>query len=257
MKEQADISYEKLSYQRTEVNGLTYKSYGGHNMNKVGTYDTYVNNYGNYDASAQTGAQKMAAQKTNEAASAKPVELSRDAKNLLKELQQKYGNMDFIIGEFATADEAASYLARGTKDYSVLMSAEELEKMAKDKNAKQEGMDKIESARNQLAYLQTQLKESGENVKRMGVTFEKDGTTTLFASLEKSGEQLKERQEAAKEAKKAEKNGAGNPMYNRIKETTVTAKTTEELLEKIRNVDWENVEEKTVPAAGSRFDYFG
>ena len=46
-------------------------------------------------------------------------------------------------------------------------------------------------------------------------------------------------------------------MYNRIKETTVTAKTTEELLEKIRNVDWDNVEEKTVPAAGSRFDYFG
>lgn len=228
-------------------------------MNKVGTYDTYVNNYRNFDASAQSAAQKTAAEKANETTASKPVELSRDAKNLLKELQQKYGNMDFIVGEWETEEEAASYLARGTKDYSVLMSAEELEKMAKDEKSKSEGMDRIESARNQLAYLQTQLNESGENVKKLGVVFEKDGTSTLFASLEKSSEQMKERQEAAKEAKKAEKNntGANNTLYNRIKETRVTAKTTEELLEKIRNVDWDSIEEKTVPATGSRFDYFG
>lgn len=228
-------------------------------MNKVGSYDAYVNSYRNFDASAQNGIQKTAAEKANETSAAKPVELSRDAKNLLKELQQKYGNMDFIVGEFETEEEAASYLARGTKDYSVLMSAEELEKMAKDENTKKEGMDKIESARNQLAYLQTQLKESGENVKKLGVVFEKDGSSTLFASLEKSSEQQKERLEEAKEAKKAEKKGTGanNTLYNRTKETTVKAKTTEELLEKIRNVDWDSIEEKTVPATGSKFDTFG
>lgn len=228
-------------------------------MNKVGSYDTYVNSYRNFDASAQVGAQKTAAEKANEQAAAKPVELSRDAKNLLKDLQQKYGNMDFIVGEFETEEEAASYLARGTKEYSVLMSAEELEKMAKDEKSKKEGMDRIESARNQLAYLQTQLNESGENVKKLGVVFEKDGTSTLFASLEKSSEQMRERQEEAKEAKKAEKNtaSANNSLYNRVKETRVTAKTTEELLDKIRNVDWDSIEEKTVPATGSRFDYFG
>lgn len=228
-------------------------------MNKVGSYDTYVNSYRNFDASAQSGTQKTAAEKANEATAAKPVELSREAKNLLKDLQQKYGNMDFIVGDFETEEEAASYLARGTKEYSVLMSAEELEKMAKDEKSKKEGMDKIESARNQLAYLQTQLKESGENVKKLGVVFEKDGTSTLFASLEKSTEQQKERLEEAKEAKKAEKNtaGANSSLYNRTKETRVTAKTTEELLEKIRNVDWDSIEEKTVPATGSRFDYFG
>lgn len=228
-------------------------------MNKVGSYDTYVNSYRNFEASAQNGTQKTAAEKANETGTAKSVELSQGAKNLLKELQQKYGNMDFIVGEYETQEEAASYLARGTKDYSVLMSAEELEKMAADKSAKKEGMDKIESARNQLAYLQTQLQESGENVKKLGVVFEKDGTSTLFASLEKSSEQQRERLEEAKEAKKAEKNGAGanSALYNRTKETTVTAKTTEELLEKIRNVDWDSVEEKTVPATGSKFDIFG
>lgn len=225
-------------------------------MNKVGSYDTYVNSYRSYETSAQSGTQKAAAEKANEKVNTKPVELSRNAKNLLKELQQKYSNMDFIVGDFETEEEAAAYLDRGTKDYSVLMSAEELEKMANDEDAKKEGMDKIESARNQLAYLQTQLKESGEDVKKLGVTFEKDGTTTLFASLEKASEQQKERLEEAKEAKAADKKAA-NSAYNRSKKTTVTAKTTEELLEKIRNVDWDKVEEKNVPTAGSRFDYFG
>lgn len=235
----------------------TYKkSYGGQKMNKVGMYDSYVNNYHNYETSAQSGTQKASAGKTSETTNTKSVELSKEAKDLLKELQQKYGNMDFIVGEYETDEEAASYLSRGTKEYSVLMSAEELEKMAKDSSAKKDGMDKIESARNQLAYMQTQLKESGEDVKKLGVVFEKDGTSTLFASLEKVNEQQRERQEEAREAKRAEKS-ASNSLYNRTKETTVKAKTTEELLEKIRNVNWDGVEEKLVPATGSKFDYFG
>lgn len=235
----------------------TYKkSYGGQKMNKVGMYDSYVNNYHNYETSAQSGTQKASAGKTSETANTKSVELSKEAKDLLKELQQKYGNMDFIVGEYETDEEAASYLSRGTKEYSVLMSAEELEKMAKDSSAKKDGMDKIESARNQLAYMQTQLKDSGEDVKKLGVVFEKDGTTSLFASLEKVSEQQRERQEEARQAKRAEKS-ASNSLYNRTKETTVKAKTTEELLEKIRNVNWDGVEEKLVPATGSKFDYFG
>ena len=225
-------------------------------MNKVGMYDNYVNNYRGYETQAPTGAQKTAAGKASESANTKPVELSKEAKDFLKELQQKYGNMDFIVGEYETDDEAAAYLSRGAKQYSVLLSAEELEEMAKDSSSRKAGMDKIESARNQLAYMQTQLGESGENVKNLGVVFEKDGSTTLFASLEKVSEQQRERQAEAREAKKAEKSAA-NPAYNRTKETTVKAKTTEELLEKIRKVDWDSVEEKLVPASGSKFDYFG
>ncbi len=124
-------------------------------MNKVGMYDSYVNNYHSYETQAQTGTQKTAAGKTSESANTKSVELSKEAKDLLKELQQKYGNMDFIVGDYETDDEAAAYLSRGTKEYSVLMSAEELEKMAKDSSSKKAGMEKIESARNQLAYMQT------------------------------------------------------------------------------------------------------
>lgn len=249
-------------------------------MNKINNYDSYVNQYRSYDASAQGGAQRTAAGKAGEAVGAKPVELSSGAKNLLKELQQKYGNMDFIVGDYETDEEAAAYLARGTKEYSVLISADELEKMAKDESSKKEGMDRIEQARNELAYAKTQLEASGENVKNLGVVFEKDGTSTLFASLEKSGEQLSERMAQAREEKRskardaekadakkseakksdardAKKAEAANSLYSRTKQTTVKAKTVEDLLEEIRNVDWNSVEEKLVPASGSRFDYFG
>lgn len=238
--------------EKAAVNGFTMKAMEGGKMNKVGSYDAYVNQYRSYDAALQSRESRSAG-RANEAA-AKPAELSGEAKNLLKELQQKYGNMDFIVGNYETEEEAASYLARGTKEYSVLIGAEELEEMAKDDSVKKEYMDKIESARNELAYMRSQLEESGEDVKKMGITFEKDGSTTLFASLEKMGEQQKERIEEAREAKREAKRAENSTGYNRVKQTTVKAKTPEELLEKIRNVNWDTVEEKLVPVAGGRFD---
>ena len=141
----------------------------GRAMNKVGGYDAYVNNYQNYAGKSKEQREAKSAGnigKTGGAANTKPVELSREAKNLLKELQQKYGNMDFIVGDFETEEEAAAYLDRGTKEYSVLVNTEELEKMAKDESVKKENMEKIEDARNQLAYMRTQLQESGDEVKR-------------------------------------------------------------------------------------------
>ncbi len=228
-------------------------------MTKIGNYDAYVSSYGNYDAMVQSKSQReaMATRNAEETAATKPVELSDDAKSLLKELQQKYGNMDFIVGNYETDEEAAAYLARGTKEYSVLLGAEELEEMAKDKSVKKDYMDKIESARNQLAYMKTQLGEAGETVKKMGVKFEDDGTTSLFASMEKASEQQRERMEEAREAKQSEKASERNRPYEKVKRTTVTARTTEELLKKIRGVDWNQIEEEMVPATGGRFEVFG
>lgn len=227
----------------------------GGTMNKVGNYDAYVNGYRNYDTQLMSRGSRSTG-KANETAS-KPVELSREAKNMLKELQQKYGNMDFIVGNFESEEDAAAQLSRGTKEYSVLIGAEELEEMAKDHSVKKDYMDKIEGARNQLAYMKTQLEESGEEVKNMGVTFGKDGSTTLFASLEKMAERQKERLDEAKEAKKDAKQTESATGYNRVKQAFVKAQTPEELLEKIRGVDWDSIEEKIVPVAGSRFDTMG
>ena len=62
-------------------------------MNKVGGYDAYVNNYQNYAGKSKEQREAKSTGnigKTGGAANTKPVELSREAKNLLKELQQKY-----------------------------------------------------------------------------------------------------------------------------------------------------------------------
>lgn len=49
MRKSADIVIERPSYhKRTAVKGFTKRAMEGEAMNKVGGYDTYVNNYQNY-----------------------------------------------------------------------------------------------------------------------------------------------------------------------------------------------------------------
>ncbi len=229
-------------------------------MTKVGNYDIYqTGNYQNYDNKVQNYAQRDTAKTEKAQSASKPqqVELSEGAKNVLKELQQKYGNMDFIVGSYETEEEAAEYLSRGTKEYSVLLDPEELEKMAADKNAKKEQMNQIEMAVGQLANMKAQLGEEGATVKNLGVSIGKDGKTTLFASLEEMGEKQKERLEEAKEAKAADKAAEKKAASGKVKKTFVKADNTTDLLEKIRTVDWDKIEAEDVPVSGSKIDYFG
>ncbi len=229
-------------------------------MTKVGNYDIYqTGNYQNYDNKVQNYAQRDTAktEKTQSASKPQQTELSQGAKNVLKELQQKYGNMDFIVGSYETEEEAAEYLSRGTKEYSVLLDPEELEKMAADKDAKKEQMNQIEMAVGQLANMKAQLGEEGATVKNLGVSIGKDGKTTLFASLEEMGEKQKERLEEAKEAKAADKAAEKKAASGKVKKTFVKADNTTDLLEKIRTVDWDKIEAEDVPVSGSKIDYFG
>ena len=74
-----------------------------------------------------------AAQKT----ASKQPELSQGAKDLLNEMQKKYGDMDFFVADYSSDDEAQRYLSRGSKEYSVLIEPELLEKMAADESVKE------------------------------------------------------------------------------------------------------------------------
>ena len=62
--------------------------------------------------------------------------LSKAAQNLLKELKKTYSNMDFIVADFETDEEAASLMSRGTAEYSALFTPEVLEKMAGARTAR-------------------------------------------------------------------------------------------------------------------------
>lgn len=94
-----------------------------------------------------------------------------------------------------------------------------------------------------------------ENTK-IGIAFHDDGTTSFFAELEKSSAKQREHIEEAREEKRAEKELQNYAKSSTdTKRTSVWADSLEELIEKIKAVDWENVKAEKTPENGSRFDY--
>ena len=215
-------------------------------MNKVGGYGISQNHfYENMIQNKKTKETKTAKEeKTNKNNS---VNLSKKAQNLLKELKKKYGNMDFIVADYENDEEAASYLSHGTKEYSVLIDPESLEEMASDTKTKEKSMSLIDEATENLSDVKDQLGEEGNEVTRLGVSIGKDGTVSYFAELEKSSAKQRERIEKAQEEKREEKRTEKKTgkeernYYNGTKRTRVTASSTDELVEKIEQVDWSKI----------------
>ena len=105
-------------------------------MSRVNGYNAYQNNY--YDNSVRRKNQDKTSKtdttgKTNGIGkTGSSTQLSDKAKSLLQELKRTYSNMDFIVTDSESEEDAASYLSRSTKEYSVLIDPEELERMAAD-----------------------------------------------------------------------------------------------------------------------------
>lgn len=153
-------------------------------------------------------------------------ELSSKAKEYLEELKKKYTNMDFMVHSFETDEEANEYMARGTKEYSVLIDPETLEKMASDEEERAKFESVLEGAGAQFETLAKELGEDVGKVKSMGISVDKDGIVSFFAQIEKDNKDYSEavsknREEKAKEKEKAE---------TRL----VKAESMEQLIEKLK-----------------------
>ncbi len=189
--------------------------------------------------------------------------LSKAAQNLLKELKKTYSNMDFIVADFETDEEAASLMSRGTAEYSALFTPEELEKMAADEDVKNKNLKVLDNAVSKLDEVKNQLGDKADDITRIGISFDDNGEVSFFAELEKNSEKQRERiekqredkKEAAKEAGKAE--AAEYLAHGKAtgKRTTVYASTVEELAEKISQVDWSTIKEERQSTTGQRFDF--
>ena len=238
-------------------------------MSKIDGYSVYQQVYEknvqkkNDLKKAETAAK---AEKAEKAGKYEPVELSDRAKALLEELKKKYSNMDFMIANYSSQEEASRYLSRGTKEYSVLIEPELLEEMAADEAVKEKYLGILEDATKQLTTVKEELSEEEEaDVKHIGVTIGADGTLKFFADLEKSSAKQRERIEEAKEKKKAEKEEAIEKAEEKAKEkrlengkvkkTSVSADSVEELIEKIRNVDWDSIKPEMLPVTGGKYDF--
>ena len=233
-------------------------------MEKIGSY--YQNNF--YDTTAQAAKEKESTRAGGSKGAGavrekKAPELSRAAQKLLKELQKSYKNMDFIVADYETDEEAAELLSRGTGEYSALFSADELEKMATDESVKEKNLKILDGAVSKLDEMKTQLGDKSDDIARIGISIGDDGEVSFFAELEKNSEKQRERiekqredkKDAAKEAERAE--AAEYLAHGKAtgKRTTVYASTIEELAEKIANVDWNTVKEERQSTTGQRFDF--
>lgn len=236
-------------------------------MEKIGNYGGYGSVYEQNRSGSNKKTSGTAAEKETASSSRTKgkVALSSGAKNLLKELQKSYGNMDFIVANYETEEEAASYLARGTGAYSVLLTPDELEKMAADEEYKKQNLKTLDDALGKLNDMKKQLGDRGEDVKRLGIAIGDNGEVSYFAELEKSSEKQRERidkqraahrEEAAEARKKAEREKLEEAGFRQggVKRTTVYASSERELADKIRNVDWSAVKEESDTTRGVRFD---
>lgn len=239
-------------------------------MNRVGNFDVYRTGlYGSAGAAKEAEESKAAkAKETGSAEKSGKVTLSDEAKELLKELKKKYGNMDFIVADYGTDEEAERYLSRGTGEYSVLLTPDELEKMASDGEYKNQNLQVLDGALSELAKLKEQLGGREEEVSRIGIAIGENGELSYFAELEKVSEKQRERIEqkrgerreeadeqkaSAKADETARRRADGG--RERVRHTIVRADSTEELLKQIEQVDWNAVKAQEEPPVGRRFDF--
>ena len=195
--------------------------------------------------------------------------LSSKAQEYLKSLREKYGDYDFLVGN--STNDLKTLSKSGSKEFSVIFSNAEIEKMATDEKYAAEKMQGVEGAvkmcrriceENGYISAFDAMKAGNGTVNKIGIVTDDNGNMKFFAELEKSSEKQKERLEKAREKKAeekkaAEKKASKKSLYEKddkdtVKRTTVEADSMEELIEKIKNVDWNNVPDSK---SGDRFDF--
>lgn len=239
-------------------------------MSKIDAYGIFQNNLFQNKVNQKKDSNKaQKSDRTDQSAKTKqkqPVQLSLRAQQLLDELRNKYRNMDFMVADYETDEEAQSYLSRGTKEFSVLIDPETLEEMAANEEVKEKYLGIIEDATAKFKDMEDQLGDKKDDVVRMGMTIDKDGTVKYFAELSKMNEAQRERIEQAKERKQEEqKKASGEDKRARGKEddrfikegmrsVRVQSDSLEGLLEAIKNVDWSQVKGDNSGSNGGLFD---
>lgn len=189
--------------------------------------------------------------KTGKNDSNKVTGLSKKAQSVLDALTAKYGsNTSFIVRDFSSDEEARSILSDSTSEFSVLLTPDELEKMANDKSYMKEKLDGIDGAMRMTEQINAQFGYTNadkdgltkNDISKIGVSFDNNGKMTLFADLEKATKANNDRTNQTTK-KASDKKSSSNSKYTVKKKATVTASTTEELLKKLKGFSWKDVAE--------------
>jgi hypothetical protein len=142
------------------------------------------------------------------------VELSDEAKEYYNKLKAKYSNMQFIaVSQDMKSQVQANAAAYGNANKMVvLIDDAKLEQMATDESFRKMYEGIIEMSQVQLESAKNSLTSSGASVKNFGMSVNSDGSSSFFATVEKSSdaqtERLEKKQAEKKEAKAKEKKKA-------------------------------------------------
>ena len=181
--------------------------------------------------------------------------LSDKAKNFLENLRKKYGDYDFVISN----DLDAAQTVGGTKEYSVMLTVDELEKMADDDEYAAKVMGQVKDATDTLKDLSEKDLGEGVQFSQLSISFDDNGNQKLFASIEKMSADQKERLDAARE-KRAEQQKADAQAAKEkslddepdeelfaitFKSADVEADNADDLLSKILGIRWDEIDDET------------
>lgn len=135
------------------------------------------------------------------------VKLSDKAKDYYNKLKAKFGNMEFIaVSKDMKEQVKANAAAYGNANKMVvLIDDEKIERMANDESFRKKYEGIIAMSQSQAAGLKNSLASSGATVKNFGMSVNSDGTTSFFATLEKSSADQAKRIEKKQAEKKAAK----------------------------------------------------
>lgn len=237
----------------------------------------YNKAYSTQNAQKHVGTERPEAVKTNvtnDISKKNEDKLSDKARDFLKNLRKQYGDYDFLVGN--STDDLKALSKSGSKEFSVIFSNAELERMATDEKYAAEKMQGVDGAVEMCRRICEQegyvsafeaMKAGNGTVNKISIVTDDNGNTKFFAELEKVSDKQKERlaksgekkaeEKKAEEKKVSEKKTAKKNPYEKddkdfVKRTTLEANSMEELIEKIRNIDWNHIADSK---SGDRFSF--
>lgn len=246
-------------------------------MNNVNAYG--YNNQVSALEKYNSGAMKIQKKDNSPISVIDPASLSANQQSTLDKLKEKYADMDFYVVDSVDDDNAERVMASGTKDYSVVMTKDELEKMASDEdylNKRMSDLDDFIALAEKLKNQYNGEKDAeegsteGSKITKFGAVFNSDGTTTYFAELEKLSakqkERIEERREKKAEEKKAEEKKESKDAIDvsdkkpaKVEKTEIKADSVEELMKKLgdyfQDEKMGNVRTKEEMMVGQNFDF--
>ena len=181
----------------------------------VGIHGLTNSNYGKYavgNNKKTDTTKKTEATKNSTAAEVKSSEykLSDKAQKYLDKLRKDYGDYDFVIAD--AGDDLKGLMKQSSKEFSVVFSSEELEKMADDEKFAAKQMKHVDTAVNMSKQICEQFGYermfgkvgNGATLNSVSVSFDDKGITSMFAELEKSTADRNEQMQKQIEEKRAE-----------------------------------------------------